>query len=67
MKACDCHPVLTDDGLMHHQDCVSNKPASLTERLELARAKARKKAHRDAIADRKAVAEANRKARKKAE
>jgi hypothetical protein len=36
---------------------------NLAERLAAAKAKARKKAHQDAIADRRAVAELNRKIR----
>jgi len=35
------------------------KPTNLAERLAAAKAKARKKAHQDAIADRKAVSELN--------
>lgn len=27
MKACNCHPMLTDDGVLHHQDCSSTAPA----------------------------------------
>jgi hypothetical protein len=39
-------------------------PKTLAERLAAAKAKARKKAHQDAIADRKAVSESNKRAGK---